>query len=117
MSRLPHRRCEVIDDWLPVARGEAKPVDALIGIPGTVGYLLVGEALRCVRRRPRMPDLAASAVPDEGNLAEQNAKSQAGLRPGQEDRTRSVMDAVLGGLWTGCGPVGDMTSETAGQSP
>lgn len=38
------------------------------------------------------------------------------LWPGEEDRTRSVMDAVLGGLRTGCGPVGDMTSETAGQA-
>ncbi|NEA44480.1 hypothetical protein [Streptomyces sp. SID11385] len=33
-----------------------------------------------------------------------------------EDRTRSVMDAVLGGLRTGCGPVGSLTSETAGQT-
>ncbi len=38
------------------------------------------------------------------------------LWPGEEDRTRSVMDAVLGGLRTGCGPVGDMTSESAGQT-
>ncbi|ELS56347.1 tyrosine-type recombinase/integrase [Streptomyces viridochromogenes] len=38
------------------------------------------------------------------------------LWPGEEDRTRTVMDAVLGGLRTGCGPVGDMTSETAGQT-
>lgn len=38
------------------------------------------------------------------------------LWPGEEDRTRSVMDAVLGGLRTGCGQVGDMTSETAGQT-
>ncbi|MCU7703231.1 tyrosine-type recombinase/integrase [Streptomyces albidoflavus] len=38
------------------------------------------------------------------------------LWPGEEDRTRAVMDAVLGGLRTGCGPVGDMTSETAGQT-
>ncbi|WP_018509997.1 MULTISPECIES: site-specific integrase [unclassified Streptomyces] len=38
------------------------------------------------------------------------------LWPGEEDRTRSVMDAVLGGLRTGCGPVGRMTSETAGQT-
>ncbi|WLQ40719.1 site-specific integrase [Streptomyces laculatispora] len=38
------------------------------------------------------------------------------LWPGEEDRTRSVMDAVLGGLRTGCGPVGDMTSEIAGQT-
>lgn len=36
--------------------------------------------------------------------------------PGEEDRTRSVMDAVLGGLRTGCGQVGDMTRETAGQN-
>ncbi len=38
------------------------------------------------------------------------------LGPGKEDRTRSVMDAVLGGLRTGCGPVGSLTSETAGQT-
>jgi integrase len=38
------------------------------------------------------------------------------LWPGEEDRTRSVMDAVLGGLRTGCGPVGSLTSETAGQT-
>lgn len=38
------------------------------------------------------------------------------LWPGEEDRTRPAMDAVLGGLRTGCGPVGDMTSETAGQT-
>lgn len=38
------------------------------------------------------------------------------LWPGEEDRTRSVMDAVLGGLRTGCGPVGNLTSETAGQT-
>ncbi|MFJ1545465.1 tyrosine-type recombinase/integrase [Streptomyces sp. NPDC088246] len=38
------------------------------------------------------------------------------LWPGEEDRTRSVMDAVLGGLRTGCGQVADTTSETAGQT-
>ncbi|MBC2905457.1 tyrosine-type recombinase/integrase [Streptomyces cupreus] len=38
------------------------------------------------------------------------------LWPGEEDRTRSVMDAVLGGLQTGCGQVGDATRETAGQT-
>nr|WP_233435967.1 MULTISPECIES: hypothetical protein [Streptomyces] len=38
------------------------------------------------------------------------------LWPGEEDRTRSVMDAVFGGLRTGCGPVGETTSETAGQT-
>jgi hypothetical protein len=37
------------------------------------------------------------------------------LWPGEEDRTRSVMDAVLGGLRTGCGQAGDVTSETPGQ--
>ncbi len=36
--------------------------------------------------------------------------------PGEEDRTRAVMDAVLGGLRTGCGPVGSLTGETAGQT-
>lgn len=38
------------------------------------------------------------------------------LWPGEEDRTRSVMDAVLGGLRTGCGQPGDATRETAGQT-
>lgn len=38
------------------------------------------------------------------------------LWPGKEDRTRAVMDAVLGGLRAGCGPVGSLTSETAGQT-
>ncbi|MFI8880996.1 tyrosine-type recombinase/integrase [Streptomyces sp. NPDC053813] len=38
------------------------------------------------------------------------------LWPGEEDRTRAVMDAVLGGLRTGCGQVGGMTRETAGQN-
>ncbi|WP_405931072.1 tyrosine-type recombinase/integrase [Streptomyces sp. NBC_00827] len=38
------------------------------------------------------------------------------LWPGEEDRTRTVMDAVLGGLRTGCGQVGDATRETAGQA-
>jgi integrase len=38
------------------------------------------------------------------------------LWPGEEDRTRTVMDAVLGGLRTGCGQVGDVTRETAGQT-
>ncbi|KIZ14136.1 hypothetical protein SNA_34010 [Streptomyces natalensis ATCC 27448] len=37
------------------------------------------------------------------------------LWPGEEDRTRSVMDAVLGGLRTRCGQVGDTTRENAGQ--
>lgn len=38
------------------------------------------------------------------------------LWPGEEDRTRTVMDAVLGCLRTGCGQVGDATRETAGQT-
>jgi hypothetical protein len=38
------------------------------------------------------------------------------LWPGEEDRTRSAMDAVLGGLRAGCGPVSDLTSENAGQT-
>ena len=36
--------------------------------------------------------------------------------PGEEDRTRTVMDAVLGGPRTGCGQVGDTTREIAGQT-
>jgi len=35
--------------------------------------------------------------------------------PGEEDRTRTVMDAVLGGLRAGCGPGDTATKETAGQ--
>jgi integrase len=38
------------------------------------------------------------------------------LWPGEEDRTRSVMDAVLGGLRTGCGQQDHATRETAGQT-
>ncbi|GAA4138342.1 site-specific integrase [Streptomyces tunisiensis] len=38
------------------------------------------------------------------------------LWPGEEDRTRTVMDAVLGGLRTGCGQVGNETRVTAGQT-
>lgn len=37
------------------------------------------------------------------------------LWPGEEDRTRSVMDAVLGELRTGCGPIDQAVKETAGQ--
>lgn len=37
------------------------------------------------------------------------------LRPGEEDRTRAVMDAVLGGLRTGHGPQDQGIKETAGQ--
>ncbi|GGN41522.1 hypothetical protein GCM10011578_089950 [Streptomyces fuscichromogenes] len=38
------------------------------------------------------------------------------LWPDEEDRTRTVMDAVLGGLRTGCGQVGDATRVIAGQT-
>jgi integrase len=37
------------------------------------------------------------------------------LWPGEEDRTRTVMDAVLGGLRTGCGLGDAATKEIAGQ--
>ncbi|MFJ8308765.1 MULTISPECIES: tyrosine-type recombinase/integrase [unclassified Streptomyces] len=43
-------------------------------------------------------------------------RTYAHLWPGEEDRTRTVMDAVLGGLRTGCGQVADVTRETAGQT-
>ncbi|MFE4332699.1 tyrosine-type recombinase/integrase [Streptomyces sp. NPDC056831] len=43
-------------------------------------------------------------------------RNYAHLWPGEENRTRSVMDAVLGGLRTGCGQVGDATRESAGQA-
>ncbi|MEU7168790.1 site-specific integrase [Streptomyces morookaense] len=36
------------------------------------------------------------------------------LWPGEDDRTRSVMDSVLGVLRTGCGPVDQTVEETAG---
>lgn len=39
------------------------------------------------------------------------------LWPGDEDRTRSVMDAVLSGMRTGCGPVELPAKESAGQAP
>ncbi|WP_055604842.1 hypothetical protein [Streptomyces prasinus] len=35
--------------------------------------------------------------------------------PGEEDRTRTVMDAVLGGLRTGCGQGDTATKVIAGQ--
>lgn len=35
--------------------------------------------------------------------------------PGEENRTRTVMDAVLGGLRTGCGQGDTATKEVAGQ--
>lgn len=38
------------------------------------------------------------------------------LWPGEEDRTRAVMDAVLGGLRTGCGQLSGTTRESAGQA-
>lgn len=38
------------------------------------------------------------------------------LWPGEEDRTRTVMDAVLGGLRTGCGQDDQAIEETAGQA-
>jgi integrase len=37
------------------------------------------------------------------------------LWPGEEDRTRTVMDTVLGGLRTGCGLGDTATKEIAGQ--
>lgn len=43
-------------------------------------------------------------------------RSYAHLWPGEEDRTRTVMDAVLGGLRTGCGPEDPATKEIAGQT-
>ncbi|NBE55209.1 hypothetical protein, partial [Streptomyces boluensis] len=49
--------------------------------------------------------------------------SQAVKRTGQtedrakkEDRTRTVMDAVFGGLRAGCGPEDQATKEVAGQA-
>ncbi|MGW6401636.1 hypothetical protein [Streptomyces sp. NPDC055134] len=38
------------------------------------------------------------------------------LWPGEKDRTRTVMDAVLGGLRTGCELVDQATKEIAGQA-
>lgn len=49
-------------------------------------------------------------------LTEHTLRIYAHLWPGEEDRTRTAMDAVLGGLRTGYGPVADMTSQTAGQT-
>jgi hypothetical protein len=37
------------------------------------------------------------------------------LRPGEEDRTRAAMDAMLGGLRSGCGQVDQAIKEIAGQ--
>lgn len=38
------------------------------------------------------------------------------LWPGEKDRTRTVMDAVFGGLRTGCGQVDQATKKIAGQA-
>ncbi|MEU2595846.1 hypothetical protein [Streptomyces hirsutus] len=38
------------------------------------------------------------------------------LWPGEEDRTRTVMDAVFGGLRSGCGQVDQATNQIAGQA-
>lgn len=38
------------------------------------------------------------------------------LWPGKDDRTRAVMDAVFGGLRTGCGQVDQTIEEIAGQA-
>ncbi len=40
---------------------------------------------------------------------------RAPLWPGEEDRTRSAMDAVLGGLRTGCGEGDPASKEIAGR--
>lgn len=43
-------------------------------------------------------------------------RTYAHLWPGDEDRTRSVVDAALGVLRTGCGPGEEVTDKPAGQS-
>lgn len=43
-------------------------------------------------------------------------RTYAHLWPGEEDRTRPAMDAVLGGLRTGCGPNDQGIKETAGRT-
>ncbi|MFG2969953.1 hypothetical protein ACGFZS_42455 [Streptomyces sp. NPDC048288] len=49
-------------------------------------------------------------------LSRHHAAEVRPLWPGEEDRTRTVMDAVLGGLRTGCGPENPATKEIAGQT-
>ncbi|GHD09776.1 hypothetical protein GCM10010313_30900 [Streptomyces violarus] len=46
----------------------------------------------------------------------QELPGSAHLWPDKKDRTRTVMDAVLGGLRTGCGPENHATKEIAGQA-
>lgn len=48
-------------------------------------------------------------------LTEHTLRIYAHLWPGEEDRTRTVMDAVLGGLRTGCGQEDTATEVIAGQ--
>jgi hypothetical protein len=43
-------------------------------------------------------------------------RTYARLRPGREDRTRSAVDAVLGGLRAGCGPKDQGLKEAQGQT-
>jgi hypothetical protein len=45
-----------------------------------------------------------------------SCQGNAHLWPDKKDRTRTVMDAVLGGLRTGCGPENHATKEIAGQA-
>ncbi|QMV21792.1 hypothetical protein GQS52_08325 [Streptomyces sp. SCUT-3] len=43
------------------------------------------------------------------------SRTSARRRPGTENRTRSAVDAVLGGLRTGCGPGDTAIKKIAGQ--
>ncbi|MET8113330.1 GNAT family N-acetyltransferase [Streptomyces prasinus] len=73
--------------------------------------LLAFLAAFCERRVLRPP---AAAVTEAPGTPERHAPGPNG-GPGEEDRTRTVMDAVLGGLRTGCGQEDTAIEVIAGQ--
>ncbi|SDL96171.1 hypothetical protein SAMN05444921_102411 [Streptomyces wuyuanensis] len=58
---------------------------------------------------------AKQVQPVLGRASVITLRIHAHLWPGEEDRTRAVMDAVLGGMRTGCGLGDTATKEIAGQ--
>ncbi|WP_258563740.1 hypothetical protein [Streptomyces himalayensis] len=80
---------------------------AIVTLPGS--GLSTGELLSERQAGQAAPEHAsASAVI--------TLRIYAALWPGEEDRTRTVMDAMLGGLRTGCGQKDQATKEIAGQA-
>ncbi|SFX27907.1 hypothetical protein OH786_24160 [Streptomyces atratus] len=82
-----------------------------------------GARVREAMERLRSGDAGAvvSGLGTLTGLCANDMRAAAALRiyahlwPGEEDRTRSVMDAVLGGLRTGCGQQDQAIKEIAGQ--